>query len=203
MVTNRLNIYGVMIVSLFNFAMEGGCKRVRLSLAPPALIPYNPCLFWLLAIRNKAKTLFFTPFVTAKKWSKWLLILFVTGCVTTPPSLEQVNYEINRYPYVSDMDNYGKDKYFATPVEFYKNGGDCEDYAIAKRYELSKLGYTGMKYITVTLPEGPDHVVLFVEGKILDNRSRHIEDLDYLKREYTDIRPFIDSHIMEAVWFKD
>ena len=55
--------------------------------------------------------------------------------------LEKVNRFFNKIPYVDDMTQWGVDDYWATPVEFLaSNGGDCEDYAIAKYFSLIALG---------------------------------------------------------------
>ncbi len=53
---------------------------------------------------------------------------------------DEVNALMNQKKYKSDRKNWGKSDYWATPVEFYKNGGDCEDYAIAKYTALRALG---------------------------------------------------------------
>lgn len=52
-----------------------------------------------------------------------------------------VNDYINRVSYVEDSSNYGKSDYWATPIEFFDRGGDCEDYAIAKYASLRALGF--------------------------------------------------------------
>ena len=52
----------------------------------------------------------------------------------------RVNTLVNDVKYIGDNKNWGKSDYWATPVEFLKNGGDCEDYAIAKYSALRKLG---------------------------------------------------------------
>lgn len=52
----------------------------------------------------------------------------------------KINAEMNNVKYVSDNKNYGKSDYWATPIEFFKRGGDCEDYAIAKYASLRALG---------------------------------------------------------------
>ena len=45
--------------------------------------------------------------------------------------LELVNDFMNRTPFVSDLEHWGKEDYWATPVEFLStNGGDCEDFSI-------------------------------------------------------------------------
>lgn len=56
--------------------------------------------------------------------------------------LEEVNYFFNRrVPFRNDDQHWGKIDYWATPYEALgTNGGDCEDYVIAKYYTLSKIG---------------------------------------------------------------
>ena len=52
----------------------------------------------------------------------------------------EVNRLVNKTRYISDARNYGKNDYWATPVEFFSKGGDCEDFAIAKYTALRSLG---------------------------------------------------------------
>lgn len=55
--------------------------------------------------------------------------------------LEKVNRFMNKISFISDALHWGKDDYWATPVEFLaSDGGDCEDFAIAKYFTLIKLG---------------------------------------------------------------
>lgn len=52
-----------------------------------------------------------------------------------------VNDFFNRIPYYTDLRHWGKDDYWATPIEkLSTNGGDCEDYSISKYYTLRELG---------------------------------------------------------------
>jgi predicted transglutaminase-like cysteine proteinase len=53
---------------------------------------------------------------------------------------EKVNNLINSQKYIIDNKNWGKSDYWATPVEFFSKGGDCEDFAIAKYTSLRALG---------------------------------------------------------------
>lgn len=47
----------------------------------------------------------------------------------------------NRVPYYSDAEHWELPDYWATPVEMLaSNGGDCEDYSIAKYFSLRELG---------------------------------------------------------------
>lgn len=66
---------------------------------------------------------------------------------STPPrtlamdDLRIFNALWNRVPYYSDKQHWGVDDYWASPVEMLgSNGGDCEDYSIAKYFSLKKLG---------------------------------------------------------------
>lgn len=54
-----------------------------------------------------------------------------------PEKLRLVNDFFNRIRYVSDLEHWGVEDYWATPAELLvTNGGDCEDYAIAKYFTL-------------------------------------------------------------------
>ncbi|RJG40307.1 transglutaminase-like cysteine peptidase [Motilimonas pumila] len=56
--------------------------------------------------------------------------------------LAQVNDFFNSLIFTSDQKLWGKEDYWASPVEFVgAKGGDCEDYAIAKYYSLMELGF--------------------------------------------------------------
>jgi predicted transglutaminase-like cysteine proteinase len=55
--------------------------------------------------------------------------------------LAVVNRYFNRVRFLSDQSHWGVDDYWATPAEFFaSDGGDCEDYSIAKYYALRELG---------------------------------------------------------------
>jgi len=55
--------------------------------------------------------------------------------------LEMVNRFFNRAEFVDDIDHWGEEDYWATPVELLStNGGDCEDFAIAKYLTLKAMG---------------------------------------------------------------
>ncbi|OMH25933.1 sulfate adenylyltransferase [Motiliproteus sp. MSK22-1] len=55
--------------------------------------------------------------------------------------LYEVNKFFNQARFVNDIDHWGKNDYWATPVELLiTNGADCEDYSIAKYYTLKELG---------------------------------------------------------------
>ena len=58
-----------------------------------------------------------------------------------PALLVTVNRHFNRVRFLSDLEHWGVEDYWATPAEFFAtDGGDCEDYSIAKYYALKELG---------------------------------------------------------------
>lgn len=55
--------------------------------------------------------------------------------------LNRVNRFFNAVQFIDDIDHWKKTDYWATPVEFLAtNGGDCEDFSIAKYLTLIALG---------------------------------------------------------------
>lgn len=55
--------------------------------------------------------------------------------------LEKVNHFFNKIDFISDAVHWQKGDYWATPIEFLaSDGGDCEDFALAKYFTLKHLG---------------------------------------------------------------
>ncbi|MGB5179032.1 MAG: transglutaminase-like cysteine peptidase [Gammaproteobacteria bacterium] len=55
--------------------------------------------------------------------------------------LELVNNFFNQLAFVNDSELWGQEDYWATPLEMLSsNGGDCEDFSIAKYFTLRKMG---------------------------------------------------------------
>jgi predicted transglutaminase-like cysteine proteinase len=53
----------------------------------------------------------------------------------------RVNDFFNLFPFTEDQALWGEENYWATPIEFIRaNGGDCEDFSIAKYFALLELG---------------------------------------------------------------
>jgi len=56
-------------------------------------------------------------------------------------SIFAVNRFFNKVRFISDKKHWHRNDYWATPVEFLStNGGDCEDFSIAKYFTLRELG---------------------------------------------------------------
>lgn len=56
--------------------------------------------------------------------------------------IDAVNRFVNQAEYVEDTQNYGVSDYWASPLELFRRGGDCEDFAIAKYVAFRRLGYS-------------------------------------------------------------
>lgn len=96
-----------------------------------------------------------------------------------------VNDIVNRIPYINDSDIYGKSDHWATPMEFIKNGGDCEDFAITKYVALRALGVPEERMRVLVLQDlqkNIPHAILIVytdNGPVLlDNQIKTVTHLD-------------------------
>lgn len=97
-----------------------------------------------------------------------------------------VNNLVNKTRYIQDKNNWGKSDYWATPVEFLKRGGDCEDFAIAKYTALRSLGVPEERLriaIVQDLQKNIPHAILIVytdEGSyILDNQNKRMVSAEH------------------------
>lgn len=80
--------------------------------------------------------------------------------------------------YVTDLELYGKDEYWATPSEYRVNDkkGDCEDFALCVYYKLRELGFEekDLNLIAGNFNNG-SHVALDIKV----NNQHYIADVNY------------------------
>ena len=95
--------------------------------------------------------------------------------------LQAVNRFLNDWRYKADAENYGQRDYWATPLEFLRQSGDCEDYAITKYVSLRQLGFAAERLRLVVVRDvlrDLAHAVLAVylddQVVILDNLTRAV-----------------------------
>lgn len=95
------------------------------------------------------------------------------------PSLEDVNEYINSFEYQGEDGDHWK-----TPDEFFRdNGGDCEDFAIAKYYALHNAYDVGI--LVMRRPRSVAHAVLLVNRQwILDNNTNDIVTYDTIRKKW-------------------
>ncbi|MEX0814557.1 MAG: transglutaminase-like cysteine peptidase [Dongiaceae bacterium] len=91
--------------------------------------------------------------------------------------LADINRRLNENPYIIDPINWGVPDYWATPFQFLRRDGDCEDYAIAKFMALRALGVPNERLRIVVLQDinlQIAHAILVVyldgEAFVLDNQ---------------------------------
>jgi len=119
--------------------------------------------------------------------------------------LQLVNRFFNRAEFVDDIDHWGEEDYWATPVELLStNGGDCEDFAIAKYLTLKAMNVPEeqMRIVYVTSESlNQPHMVLAwyrtpsSEPLILDNLINSIQPAS----QRTDLSP-VYSFNGEGLW---
>lgn len=102
-------------------------------------------------------------------------------------ALKTVNRYFNRWPYKVDRELYGVSEFWATPQEFMKRSGDCEDYAIAKFFALRDLGMANEELRVVILMDqirrlGHAVLAVYAMGDILILDS--LSDLIFSHKKY-------------------
>jgi predicted transglutaminase-like cysteine proteinase len=90
------------------------------------------------------------PTPATRTWSRLLRSLDGAAALT---QLRTVNRFVNGWRYRADADNYGRSDYWATPLEFFRRSGDCEDYVIAKYRSLRLLGMPAERLRMVVLQD--------------------------------------------------
>jgi len=134
-------------------------------------------------------------FAAKQRMLDWQQVIYRNRQAPESAITRNINDFFNRMQFVSDQKHWGRADYWATPVEFLAtNGGDCEDYSIAKYFTLRELGIPdGKLRITYVkaLELNQAHMVLAyypypdAEPLILDNLRPEI--LPASKR--TDLEP--------------
>jgi predicted transglutaminase-like cysteine proteinase len=121
--------------------------------------------------------------------SKWKIEISSYQNLPLEVMAAQVNSYINESRYIIDSRNWGKSDYWSNPVEFFKRGGDCEDFAIAKYVSLRALGVPEERLriaIVHDLVKDIPHAVLVVYtdngALILDNQNKKAERANLVKR---------------------
>lgn len=136
-------------------------------------------------------------------YAKWME--FLKG-LKGKPAMEQVeaiNTYMNRARYIVDPVNWGEKDYWATPHEFMKKFGDCEDYAIAKYMSLRHLGWKKdtLRVVAVkdlNLKIGHAILIVYLDGKkyVLDNQIKQVVEAKTV-RHYQPI-----FSINEQAWWR-
>jgi predicted transglutaminase-like cysteine proteinase len=130
---------------------------------------------------------------TGKGWAQ--LVDKVRTAGDSMAMIKEANRLMNdpvQHPYLEDINNWGKEEYWATTFQFLRKSGDCEDYAIAKYMLLKAAGYPveNMRVVTVRIRSlgGLGHAVLVAyQGStafVLDNRVASVMDEKLVRLEF-------------------
>ncbi|MGF1735102.1 transglutaminase-like cysteine peptidase [Photobacterium satsumensis] len=77
----------------------------------------------------------------AMRVTAWRQLLKASSQQDELVQLKQINDFFNQLQFLDDIDVWGKEDYWATPLEFLGAGaGDCEEFSIAKYLSLRELG---------------------------------------------------------------
>ena len=81
------------------------------------------------------------------RFAAWEELIYKDKSTSDREKLEKVNNFYNsRIRFASDMEVWGVEDYWASPIEFLcKKTGDCEDFAIAKFFTLKAMGMSEEK----------------------------------------------------------
>lgn len=81
-----------------------------------------------------------------KRGKAWFKLMQPQANDSELETLKKVNRFFNMFRFIDDIKLWGVSNYWATPIEFIGvNGGDCEDYSIAKYFTLLELGIADEK----------------------------------------------------------
>lgn len=132
-----------------------------------------------------------------QRLTDWQQLQRLPASASPLPRLQLVNSFFNRLRFVTDMQHWGEEDYWATPVELLvTNGGDCEDFSIAKYLTLKAMGV-------------PDEQLRIVYVKALELNQAHMvlawypePDADplILDNLINDIRPASERTDLEPVY---
>jgi len=163
---------------------------------------YSGCLVLLLLKTGTASS---EPGWEERRLEAWQALIAHNQAGSELARVRRVNEFMNQMRYVEDRVNWGTPDYWATPREFVAaNGGDCEDFAIAKYFTLRTMGIPDRRLkmvYAVSRPRGESHMVLYYYPRnrptplVLDNRENRL--LQAVAR--TDLHP-VYSFNRQGYW---
>jgi predicted transglutaminase-like cysteine proteinase len=186
----KLFVFFVVLLSLLNFinflgspnSIAGQTVSSKTLLSFKDKLPEGQGLVdidYVKGILNRCRYYIIQEEVIVRMLREWQNLILYNTSISDIDKLKKVNQFFNQLEFVNDIDNWGEDDYWATPVEFIVcQGGDCEDFSIAKYFTLDAMGVPEEK-LSITyvkdLKYNAHHMVLTyysrlgAEPLILDN----------------------------------
>ncbi|MEJ1354175.1 MAG: transglutaminase-like cysteine peptidase [Candidatus Sedimenticola sp. (ex Thyasira tokunagai)] len=103
----------------------------------------------------------------------WQQLIQTKKTAITFEKLTSVNNFFNKLVFVDDIDHWGEQDYWATPLETLQtNGGDCEDFTIAKFFTLKEMDVPEqamrLMYVKSLTLNQPHMVLTYHQGYEMD-----------------------------------
>ena len=179
----RLVPFALAGVMLLSTSISDGTAMLPAPLLFGADGAYSPDLRgfkkWRGALDRFARDLADPANPDVEAWRRFVAAL--PAAEDAPSLLQAVNTAVNARRYVTDPVNWGQGDYWASPLEFLRRSGDCEDFAVAKYAALRQLGVPADAMRVVVLDDlelGITHAILAVradaEFYILDNQRKDV-----------------------------
>jgi predicted transglutaminase-like cysteine proteinase len=148
----KLFIFFVVLLSLLNFikflgspnSIAGQTVSSKTPLSFKDKLPEGQGLIdinYVKGILNRCRYYIIQEEVIVRMLREWQNLILSNTSISDIDKLKKVNQFFNQLEFVNDIDNWGEDDYWATPVEFIVcQAGDCEDFTIAKYFTLYAMG---------------------------------------------------------------
>lgn len=108
-----------------------------------------------------------------KNLALMLFLLVTVACGPVDKLQAEHSAALRKHTYISDIDQYGIQNKWVASLK-----GDCEDYALVMKNKL------GGKLLYVRTTGGVAHIVLDVDGRIVDNMSARVYSRSEMKHKY-------------------
>jgi predicted transglutaminase-like cysteine proteinase len=186
----KLLVFFIVLLALINFtkflgspnSIAGQTVSSKTLLSFKYILPEGHGLIdiaYVKGILNHCRHNIIQEEVIVRVLREWQNLILSNLSISDIDKLEKVNQFFNQLEFVNDIDNWGEEDYWATPVEFIVcQAGDCEDFSIAKYFTLDAMGVPEKKlsltYVKA-LKYNAHHMVLTyysrlgAEPLILDN----------------------------------
>lgn len=129
-----------------------------------------------------------SKYMRTSLYKEWQALVAKLAGASDLEKAKAVTAFFNRWPYRTDQSVYKVADYWATPKEFLKNSGDCEDYAITKFYALVELGVDpGNMRIVVLMDtiQNIGHAVLLLYA---DGTAYVLDNMNSMLLPHTDVK---------------
>ncbi|NNF98688.1 MAG: hypothetical protein HKM93_04865 [Desulfobacteraceae bacterium] len=124
----------------------------------------------------------------------WQRIIRQARGVQPMDQIKSVNRFFNQWPYRLDIELFGVADYWATPAEFMKMSGDCEDYSIAKYYALKDLGFDIQYLRIVVIKDSIRNIGHAVLAVYMDDTAYILDNLSDLVLEHSKYKHYIPQY---------